>query len=243
MFDSNRIKTGLIIAAAIIIIALLDIYVLNALLFMVLIFLAFNEAKKIFNTPNASVCLVLLAFVISAFSRSVSIMIILTLIIIVLANYVYKKEDNLHALMPYIYPTLPIFVLWQVYLEGGMFVLFWLIFIVSICDSGAYFIGKIAGKTSFTPTSPNKTREGVVGGIVMATFFGMIFGVQEFDLVFSLIGSFVCSIFAVIGDLLESYFKRKAGVKDSGNLLPGHGGILDRIDALIIASFAMVLLI
>ncbi|MGY0225363.1 phosphatidate cytidylyltransferase, partial [Campylobacter jejuni] len=136
-----------------------------------------------------------------------------------------------------------ILALWQVYLDQGMFALFWLIIIVAACDSGAYFIGKLMGKTPFSPTSPNKTLEGVIGGLICASVIGTILGVFVYSFWLSLFCSFFVAIFAVIGDLLESYFKREAGVKDSGDLIPGHGGVLDRIDAVIIAAFVMVALL
>ncbi|ENG7310842.1 phosphatidate cytidylyltransferase, partial [Campylobacter jejuni] len=108
------------------------------------------------------------------------------------------------------------------------------------CDSGAYFIGKLMGKTPFSPTSPNKTLEGVIGGLICASVIGTILGIFVYSFWLSLLCSFFVAIFAVIGDLFESYFKREAGVKDSGDLIPGHGGVLDRIDAVIIAAFVMV---
>ncbi|ECL6163953.1 phosphatidate cytidylyltransferase, partial [Campylobacter jejuni] len=90
---------------------------------------------------------------------------------------------------------------------------------------------------------PNKTLEGVIGGLICASAIGTILGVFVYSFWLSLLCSFFVAIFAVIGDLLESYFKREAGVKDSGDLIPGHGGVLDRIDAVIIAAFVMVALL
>ena len=88
-----------------------------------------------------------------------------------------------------------------------------------------------------------KTLEGVIGGLISASVVGTFFGIFVYGFWFSLLCSFYVAIFAVIGDLLESYFKREADVKDSGDLIPGHGGILDRIDAVIIAAFVMVALL
>lgn len=242
MFDKTKLISGLVLIAGIILIALINDMILNTLIFMIVLFLGFNEAKKLFNTPNASVILALIAFVVASINKE-SIFMALLLICLVLGLSVYKKEENLKVVLPYLYPTLPLFALWQVYLDGGIFALFWLVVIVALCDSGAYFIGKLIGSTPFSPTSPNKTLEGVIGGMTIASIFGTLFGLFEYNFLLSLVISFSCAVLAVIGDLLESYFKRQAGLKDSGDLIPGHGGILDRIDAIIIASIAMVILI
>lgn len=108
-----------------------------------------------------------------------------------------------------------------------------------LCDTGAYFIGRAYGKRKLSPhISPGKTVEGSIGGIA-----GGIFGVYLFkaimDLFFvtplnwkqaTLLGA-ILAIVGMIGDLVESMFKRDAGIKDSGNIFPGHGGMLDRLDS------------
>ncbi|AJC94803.1 phosphatidate cytidylyltransferase [Campylobacter volucris] len=242
MFSKTRIASAIIMIVAVLVIALLDNFFINFILFGILLFLAFNEAKAMFKTKYASVFLALGVFIIAVILDK-PFYVGLAGVILILGYLVYKKSDNLNELMPYIYPTLPILMLYQVLSYEGMFVLFWLIAIVVACDSGAYFIGKLIGERAFSPTSPNKTLEGVVGGIVCAGILGTIIGTFEFSVVKSIYISLVVAIFAVIGDLLESYFKRQAGIKDSGNLIPGHGGILDRIDAIMIAAFAMAALV
>lgn len=239
MFNITRIIWGVVMAVAVVLIALIDEYFINMLIFAILLFLAFNEAKKLFHAENASIIPIIFAFILGSISSKPLFFGIL-IALLVLGYLVYKKVDNLNLLKIYLYPTLPILALWQVYLDYGMFALFWLILIVAVCDSGAYFIGKLIGKTPFSQTSPNKTLEGVIGGLVCATIFGTLVGIFAYSFILSLICSFCVAFMGVIGDLLESYFKREAGVKDSGNLIPGHGGILDRIDAVIIAAFAMV---
>ncbi|MCR6577265.1 phosphatidate cytidylyltransferase [Campylobacter insulaenigrae] len=242
MFSKTRILSAIVMIAAVLIIAIVNNFFINVILFGILLYLAFNEAKNLFNTKNASALVALCIFIIAVFLDK-PFYIGLMGVIIILGYLVYKKSDNLKELMPYIYPTLPILMLYEVLSYGGMFVLFWLIMIVVACDSGAYFIGKLIGERAFSPTSPNKTLEGVVGGIVCAGVVGTIIGTFEFSVIKSIYISLIVAIFAVIGDLLESYFKRQAGIKDSGNIIPGHGGILDRIDAVIIAAFAMATLI
>jgi phosphatidate cytidylyltransferase len=104
-----------------------------------------------------------------------------------------------------------------------------------IADSAAYFAGKNFGKHKLAPTiSPKKTWEGVVGALIGVTIFGAIlhFGFNVGTLaIFPAL--WTTTGFGVIGDLFESLMKRQANIKDSGDLLPGHGGILDRIDGII----------
>lgn len=104
-----------------------------------------------------------------------------------------------------------------------------------IADSAAYFAGKNFGKHKLAPTiSPGKTWEGVAGALIAVTLFGVIlrygFDLGEYAIFPAL---WIITILGVMGDLFESLMKRQANIKDSGDLLPGHGGILDRIDGLI----------
>ncbi len=130
--------------------------------------------------------------------------------------------------------------------------------LVSVCDIAAYFTGKAWGRHKLAPTiSPGKTWEGVGGAFVGVTIYSLIcFGVfKHFDtsdslgrvsMIIILFAALSLCVFSIIGDLYESWMKRGAGLKDSSNLLPGHGGVLDRIDALTstlpIASFLFYLL-
>jgi phosphatidate cytidylyltransferase len=121
-----------------------------------------------------------------------------------------------------------------------MFVVLLALFIVWSTDIFAYVVGKAIGKTKLMPSvSPNKTVEGSLGGVVFAiitTAIMMLFfnkGALDVSLVKMLFLALVFSIFGQLGDLVESSIKRQYGVKDSGKLLPGHGGILDRFDSLL----------
>jgi phosphatidate cytidylyltransferase len=107
-------------------------------------------------------------------------------------------------------------------------------------DTGAYFVGKFFGKHRLAPRiSPTKTIEGAIGGIVLSLIVTIVylkfFHPKAHSMVFYLIRSVFISLWTIIGDLFESMLKRLSGVKDSGKLLPGHGGIYDRIDGLIAA--------
>jgi len=105
-----------------------------------------------------------------------------------------------------------------------------------IADSGAYFVGIRLGKHPFFPKiSPKKTREGAVGELVSGTLAVVLLGYFFLDLPigWGLILGVLLSLGATYGDLAESVIKRQIGVKDSGNLIPGHGGMLDRVDSLL----------
>ena len=103
-------------------------------------------------------------------------------------------------------------------------------------DIGSYFIGKSFGKRSLSPISPSKTIEGLIGGIscsiLLAIFFAFVLNLGNPFLIGILYGLLI-SLMALVGDLIESMMKRDAKIKDSGTFLPGHGGILDRIDSYI----------
>lgn len=117
--------------------------------------------------------------------------------------------------------------------EINPFVLLVFILAVSIADSAAYFAGKTFGQHKLAPSiSPGKTWEGVIGAFVGVSIYGLFLcQVTHQSLMFVPFLWFV-TVLSIMGDLIESLFKRQADVKDSGNLLPGHGGVLDRIDGL-----------
>ncbi|WP_375321088.1 phosphatidate cytidylyltransferase [Aliivibrio logei] len=109
--------------------------------------------------------------------------------------------------------------------------------LVWAADSGAYFAGKTFGKRKMSPAvSPNKTIEGLIGGIITAIIVGWVAASAfeiRFESTIAMLGIFIATIIiSVLGDLVESMFKRASGIKDSGTIIPGHGGILDRIDSL-----------
>ena len=122
-------------------------------------------------------------------------------------------------------------------LEAGKELVFWAMFTTFASDTSAFFIGRTWGRHAMTPSiSPGKTWEGAIGGLLGSIIASLILGTL-FSLPFNywqiaILGGTI-SIFAQLGDLVESLLKRNTGVKDAGKLIPGHGGILDRIDSLI----------
>jgi phosphatidate cytidylyltransferase len=122
---------------------------------------------------------------------------------------------------------------------GGIEMLLIVILLAVVSDSGAYFVGRFMGRTKLAPSvSPNKTVEGAVGGLIATTIAGWILfktiGVS-WNLGFVLLFAATISILAQLGDLAGSALKRAAGVKDSGWIFPGHGGLLDRTCSLVFA--------
>jgi len=125
---------------------------------------------------------------------------------------------------------------------GGNFIyggslLFFMLMLIWAADTGAFITGKLFGKHKLTKVSPNKTWEGVIGGLCLSVFIGWL-GIAVLDLnvtsnINYLLAILFLAIISVFGDLFESALKRVAHIKDSGNLLPGHGGLLDRLDSTI----------
>ena len=131
-----------------------------------------------------------------------------------------------------------------VLLDENVYLLYGLIIMnTAIFDTFAFFIGSKFGVNFIVKKiSPNKTLEGLIGGVIGSAIFGLMLGhlynINFLALIFVL-GAFL----AFAGDLLISYFKRQSGVKDTGSVLPGHGGILDRIDSHLIATPILILLL
>jgi phosphatidate cytidylyltransferase len=147
----------------------------------------------------------------------------------------YRKA-TFWLLMP-AYPLLPLALLIALRFQGYKTLILLSVSIVAAHDMGSYFIGKRWGKHKIAPSiSPGKTWEGFLGGCACTLLVTVLFfSHQKTYTLFSFVLPFalLVSTLALLGDLFESYLKRRVSLKDSGNLLPGHGGILDRIDSLL----------
>lgn len=139
---------------------------------------------------------------------------------------------------------------WIRMLDDGSWLILLLLLIVWAADTGAYFAGKSFGKRKLAPSvSPGKTMAGLVGGLILSPLVALLamnlMPVKPLEPMTLIMLSVVTALISVGGDLLISMHKRTSGLKDSGNLLPGHGGILDRLDSLLAAApfFALGLLV
>ncbi len=161
---------------------------------------------------------------------------------------VLSKKMSFQAMVQSIgglfYITLPMFFLLAIYVElRGSYVLLMLIVMIWSNDTMAYLVGSFFGKHPFSPISPKKTWEGTIGGALITIVAAGIVGYfsHQFRIIDWMALALCATVAGTFGDLLESKLKRLANVKDSGNLMPGHGGALDRFDSLLIATpFAFV---
>lgn len=178
------------------------------------------------------------------------VMYMLWLFITVAASMIYgfkveerKTEDMAATVLGIVY--VPFFFHFAILIDECDYAhnYIWLVFIIAFCtDIFAYFTGMLIGKHKLCPTlSPKKTIEGAVGGMIGAMVFSVFFGHFFLEaghalnirfILMALIGS----VLAQLGDLSASAFKRQMGIKDYGNLIPGHGGILDRFDSVLFVA-------
>jgi len=166
-----------------------------------------------------------------------------------LIRKIYDKKYLKYILVGLIYITIPIFLMIDLGTELRVYTInntneiiyhklipCSIIFSIWINDTMAYIVGSLIGKTPLSKISPKKTWEGTLGGIILATFVAGVIAWQfDFNIQKIVIIAGIASVAGTFGDLLESKLKRMAGVKDSGNIMPGHGGFLDRFDSLLLA--------
>jgi len=242
--NSQRFVTGTILLAVVVAVGLIDNYFLTWAFFGVIYMFAFYETLKLLkmDSHNNLFFWAFILWIVAYFYPNPDDLFFV--IAIIFASFLaYHKDYDLKNFLPFLYPTSSFLFLLALYHDFGMNSLIWLLIVVAISDIGAFFIGKLIGKTPFSETSPNKTLEGAIGGVVLATFFGSFYALTLVDLPYAIVISFLTSIAGIFGDLFESYLKRRAKVKDSGNILPGHGGVLDRVDGYLFAGPAMVILL
>ena len=208
--------------------------------------------RKGYDIPVV-LCVLVMLFIIAAFIHeqvSVEMGMFVTLLVIP-ASYVFRKGSIEQAL-----PSSAVAVLATMYvgmLAGSMIrlrtdfgpligpkLLFFLLLVVWLGDAGAYYTGKQLGKHKLSPRiSPKKTVEGLIGGVITSVITAIVIHFTFFPqipLVHAIVVGVVLSISGVIGDLAESMWKRSADVKDSGTLIPGHGGFLDRFDSILFTA-------
>jgi phosphatidate cytidylyltransferase len=139
-----------------------------------------------------------------------------------------------------VYVGLPLGVIAWVLCVHGPAATTWLLVMIAVSDSGQYYCGRAFGRRKLAPAvSPAKTVEGAVGGVVVAAVVGAVTGpwaLPELSPLVAAVLTLALVLAGIVGDLFESLLKRSAGVKDSSQLIPGHGGILDRIDSHLFAA-------
>ena len=201
--------------------------------------------KEIINRLLIS-CVYSFFFIASSLSNNninISIFLIFILLTSLLEFFnITKKLKNfiLKILIPTIFIVVPIIIIYNIKTElnNGKNLLTFLFLIVSVNDVFAYLIGRKFGKIKALKISPNKTIEGFFGGIIACIIIGplLIYFLNINLKINSFLLSLLISIFGIIGDLLESYLKRKFNKKDSGTILMSHGGILDRVDSILFCA-------
>ncbi|WP_104722651.1 phosphatidate cytidylyltransferase [Helicobacter mesocricetorum] len=234
--ESKRLYTAAFMLIAIILIVIFHSPFLLWLILGIACIISFYESYQLYikTKPNPIFTGLLILFWISLYWLQT--LHIIFVILIILASYqAYTQKGNMLCAMPFIYPTIPFAFLYFLYLDYSINAIIWLLFIVSLTDSFAYFGGKLFGgklfnNSCFCPTSPNKTKEGVLIGVSVSVIISTLVGLGVCSFFTALLLTLTTSLSSVFGDLYESFLKRQAKVKDSGSLFPGHGGMLDRLD-------------
>ncbi len=246
----KRILIGVALLATFLVVVLVDFFPLNCALFALVLYFSFRESLPLFGlkTEFWLTMLPLVFFAILPFWHvdAAALKVAFLMVLFVASGVAFSKFENPAILLPFLYPAVPVFLLFGICAEYGINYLCWLIVSVVASDSGAYFVGKFFGKRifgdrKFSASSPNKTWEGTLGGVVVGTAAGFVFSnmmLGSLSVIMSAVASFVVVFFGVFGDLFESYLKRRVGVKDSSHLLGEHGGMLDRCDGYLFGAVA-----
>lgn len=154
------------------------------------------------------------------------------------------EDQKKWRLIGFVYILLPVAAVIKIRVIDSN-ILFWMFSIIWVTDIFAFFAGRILGGAKLAPAiSPNKTWSGLFGGVVASVFIGFLSSFMfSGGVTFFIIISVFLSVIEQLSDLLESKFKRIFGVKDSGNIIPGHGGVLDRLDGMMLVAPLVLLLV
>src|SRR5688572_282217 len=206
--------------------------------------------RKGYEVPIALRVVVMLVIMAAFILKDLSVEIgMFTALLLIPASYVFSRkplEDSLPSSAVAVLATTYVGMLTGSLIRlrhdfpEGWKLVFFLLLVVWLGDSGAYYVGKKFGKHKLSPRiSPKKTIEGLAGGIAVSIIAAIVIHFtffQNFPLHHAIIAGVILSVAGVVGDLAESMWKRSAAVKDSGTLLPGHGGFLDRFDSILFTA-------
>ena len=214
--------------------------------------------KEFYSRTLTSLSLILILI----FMLKYSVVLISTLLLVFVFSWlefsnilenIYKKNNqlflkNFYKLIVFLYLLFFMKIIVDEFLQNQPNISWNLIFLISICiltDIGGYIFGNIFKGKKLTKISPNKTYSGMIGSFVLSLIFCMIYSysISFVDFKTIILITILISSTCQIGDLFISFLKRKANMKDTGNILPGHGGILDRIDGILFALPAGIFLI
>ena len=189
--------------------------------------------KSIFNV---------IIFMLSLLSFQFSLIFFIIIFFINLFSKNLSRVNKLFILFGPVYLCLPFILLYEIrHLNHGIDIILWFLLIVWSTDTFSYIGGKYFGGKKLCPSlSPNKTWSGFIFGILLAILTSIIcYYIKEYSLLNGLIFGLILAVFTQFGDLFESWVKRKHSIKDSGKFLPGHGGVLDRLDGLMLSSLIL----
>ena len=237
----QRLITGVGLFALVLVIGLIDSFTLTWAFLGVVYIIAFFEAMRLFGLrSNSAFFWAVFIWIVAYFYPNPDDLFFLIAVIFG-ASIAYFHNFDKRLLLPFLYPASGMLFILMLYRDFGIMTMLWLVATITLTDTGAYFTGKNFGKTKFSDTSPNKTLEGVFGGVLLATVAGTIIGTFVVPFWIAAAVTLATSLSSVFGDLFESYLKREAGTKDSGDILPGHGGVLDRIDGYLFGAIMMLI--
>ncbi|RLA01028.1 MAG: phosphatidate cytidylyltransferase, partial [Gammaproteobacteria bacterium] len=215
----QRVITGIALLVLIGFIGWLDNRLVMWVFLGVIYIFAFYEAMKLFKLSSSSAYFWAAFLWIIAYFHPNPDDLFFFIAIIFASSLAYFHNFDKRLLLPFLYPVSGIFFFLILYQDFGVGYMLWLLVTVALTDTAAYFTGKAIGKTKFSDTSPNKTLEGVFGGIIIATIAGSFLAATLVPWGIAFIITFLTALSSVFGDLFESYLKREAGAKDSGDLL------------------------
>jgi len=233
----DRVKTSFILVAILSVIIFIDSRYVYLMIIGAISFIAIREIRHMFEIEDIAYLNIAVGsiFVIGLFVDNLHLIVVLAYIVLISLSTYFDDydENNAKALL---YPIFGLSFFMSLINGYDSYIIIFLLLSISLTDIGAFVVGKKWGKTHFSDKSPNKTLEGVVGGVIIGSLIAGIFGSFFHNFLLMFFIAFVISAVSIFGDLYESSLKRKANIKDSGDILPGHGGVLDRLDGYIFSA-------